>query len=337
MSHGNGDGAERGSGLRYPGAVGGGQGLGSRVGPVKLTVEPATAEVPGHRIGRGAGRMRLGKLDHAMSARLGLGCLPLGGAYGPADPARALRLVRFALDSGVVLLDVTSEGEVQRIVEQAIAGRRDEVVIAAHGPADATGVTEDCERTLRRLGVEHLDLYHLHLGGSRIPVEEAVGAAASLVASGKVGALGIGGVDGERLLRAHATHPLVSVVVEYSLLERGAELDLIPAARDLGLLVAASRPLARGLLTGRTTTGAEHGAFAETLRALAGTAAELNLGPARLALAWLLSRGDDILPLPGTRDRVHLEMNLSARRIELPPEAEQALTALTVDPMVSPS
>ncbi|MEV4096108.1 aldo/keto reductase [Streptosporangium saharense] len=292
---------------------------------------PATAEVPGHRIGRGAGRMRLGKLDHAMSARLGLGCLPLGGVYGPADPARVLRLVRFALDSGVVWLDtadVTPGGEVQRIVGQAIAGRRDEVVIAAHGPHGVAGMAEDCERTLRRLGVEHLDLYHLHLGGSRIPVEEAVGAAASLVASGKVGALGIGGVDGERLLRAHATHPLASVVVEYSLLERGAELDLLPAARGLGLLVAASRPLARGLLTGRTAPQTEHGPVAEMLDALAGTAAELNLGPARLALAWLLSRGDDILPLPGTRDRVHLEMNLSARRIELPPEAEKALTAL---------
>ncbi|WP_354639901.1 aldo/keto reductase [Kitasatospora camelliae] len=303
--------------------------------------------------------MQRGTWGRAVPARLGLGCLPLGGGYGRVDPARALRLVRHALDSGAALLDAAEPdagGEVLRLVGRAVAGRRDEAVITAHSrpltapAADAAATpAAACDRALALLGVDHLDLFYLHPPGSPEPVEETVGAAAALVAAGKVGALGIAGVDAGQLVRAHAVHPLATVAVEYSLLDRGAERDLLPAARRLGLLVTAVRPLAGGLLAGRIAARADLGpgdarladprfsverlaAVRELLTELQSTASRHDLGAARLALAWLLSRGEDVLPLPGTRDRVHLEMNLSARRIELPAPARETLTALFAPP-----
>ncbi|MFI5528219.1 aldo/keto reductase [Kitasatospora sp. NPDC051853] len=295
-----------------------------------------------------------------LTSRLGLGCLPLGGAYGPADPAGAVRLIRLAMDSGVALLDaadLTHRGEVLRLVGRAVADRRDEVTIAAHsrparGPARAVGdpraVAAGIEAALRRLGTDHVDLYYLHPGRSAVPIEDQIGLLAGQVTAGKVRHLGLGGGTAEQLVRAHRTHPIAALAVEYSLWRTRAEREQLPAARRLGIGVVAVRPLGRGLLTGRLADPARLApddlrradlrfapgrlaAARARLAELERTAAGLDVGAGRLALAWLLSRGEDVVPVPGTRDPVHLEMNLAAAAVRLPEGTGERLAVLFED------
>jgi aryl-alcohol dehydrogenase-like predicted oxidoreductase len=279
--------------------------------------------------------------------RIGLGCLPLSGAYGPADPVESVRLIRHALDSGVSLLDAadfTGRGDGQRLVGDAIASRREDVVLATHArPGEAASAPKDllrqCDAALRRLGVDHIDLCYLHLlsTDTDVPVEEWVGRLGEAVTAGKVGHLGVHGIDGDQVLRAHSTHPLSALAVDYSLWERRVEREHLPLARKLGIGVVACRPLGRGILTGRIRSPdqldpddlrrldprfSRERLLAErpALSRLEELASGMDVGAGRLALAWLLNQGEDILVIPGTRDRVHFEMNLSALEIDLPSE-----------------
>ncbi|WP_327725156.1 aldo/keto reductase [Streptomyces europaeiscabiei] len=303
--------------------------------------------------------MRLGGTSPPFTGapRLGLGGMALAGAYGPIDHTEAVHLVQQALDAGVVLLDTADAspgGRVRRIVGQAVASRRDEALIAVHSrPFDAGAVTrvgsrglvDDCEEALRQLGVDHIDLYIVHPGGLRVPIEEQMGELAGLLEAGKIRRIGVGGVSGDQLVRAHAIHPVAVVTAEYSLWQRQAERDLLPLARRRGIGLMACQPLGRGLLTGRITTptqlSAEDSRHADprfsverlsavrsSLRALEEVAADMSIGAGRLALAWLLSRGEDIVPVPSTRDRVHLEMNLSAHGLRLDRETQHRLSTV---------
>ncbi|QFR00474.1 aldo/keto reductase [Streptomyces phaeolivaceus] len=285
---------------------------------------------------------------------LGLGSLALAGHYGAVDHAEAVQLVRQAVDSGVVLLDTPdmfAGGRVRSIIRQAVASCRDEVFIVVHGPPAAqsalagTGrgeIVDDCENALRELGLSHIDLYVLHPADGRTPVEEQMEELAGLVATGKVRNVGISGMDTDRLIRAHSVHPVAAVAVEFSLLRREAELGILPLARRLGAVLLAGRPLGRGILAGRITDTARLDAVdvrrtdprfsAEALssvqvllRTLHEVAADLDTSAGRLSLAWLLLGGTDVIPLPSTRERIHLEMNLSAHRLRLPQEALRRL------------
>jgi aryl-alcohol dehydrogenase-like predicted oxidoreductase len=350
---------------------------------------------------------------------MGLGCLPLGGAYGPAEPAESARLVGHALDAGVALLDacdLPGRTDVQRVVARAVAGRRGDALLALHhrpapGDGPAGNPVAACEAALRRLGVDQLDLWYLHPDGGEVPVEERVGPLAELVRAGKLRHVGLSGVSGEELLRAHTEHPITALAVEYSLWHREPERELLPLARKLGVGVVAARPLGRGLLTGRIDpaallaaapgdpavatvptppslpprgpesggpepggprraagprAGAARGggpvgrggrrprgagtpwetgdstplgaaqlhALGPRLARLSEIAAGLQLGVGRLALAWLAAQGEDVTAVPGTRDRVHLEMNLSSLGVRLGPETFEAIGGLFPPPPV---
>ncbi len=278
-----------------------------------------------------------------VAASLGLGCTALTGAYGPADPDEAMRVVRRALDGGVSLIDLTDGGgEAERLVGKAVAQRRDEALIAAApGPTPSGWVSrpEDlgraCDASLARLGVERIDLYVVDPGVGDAPIEETMGAAGGLQDAGKIAHIGVRGLDGKRLRRAHEVRPVAAVAVEYSLWRRRAERELLPVARELGMGVIAGRPLGRGFLTGRITSPIQLGSAdvrrrdprfspesLETelprLRDAQRVAADMDVGMGRLAIAWLLAQGDNIVPVPSTRDLVHLEMNLTATGILLP-------------------
>lgn len=290
------------------------------------------------------------------ASRMGLGSHALSGTYGPVDARTVADLLAFAVDEGVALIDgagcTRSEPARRRAVHRVIAARRDQVVLSGHlRPADeAADPVAACEALLRRLRVDYLDICFLDAGldprtdqgpdtgpnallGTAladVPLEERIGAVAGLVEAGKVRHLGVRNATGGQLRLAHRTHPIAALAVDYSLAARGAETDRLPAARELGLAVVAAAPLNRGLLTGRVPVAADPPglipATAATLRRLQELAAELDVGMARLALAWLLSRGADIIPVPSTRNRVHLEMNMMAARMTVPAEALERLT-----------
>ncbi len=281
-----------------------------------------------------------------VSTSLGLGCTALTGAYGPADPDEAMRVVLRALDGGVSLIDlIDADGEAERLVGKAVAHRRDEALIAA-GPGaarwegrDCVSRPEDlgraCDASLARLGIERIDLFVVDPGATGAPIEETMGVAGRLQDAGKIAHIGVRGLDGHRLRRAHAARPVAAVAVEYSLWQRRAERELLPLARELGMGVVAGRPLGRGFLTGRITSPVQLGpgdvrrldprfspesleAELLRLRDAQRVAADMDVGMGRLAIAWLLGRGGDIVPVPSTRDLVHLEMNLTATGILLP-------------------
>ncbi|MEU6412342.1 aldo/keto reductase [Microbispora sp. NPDC046933] len=305
-----------------------------------------------------------------VSASLGLGCTALTGAYGPADPDEAMRVVRRALDGGVSLIDlIDGDGEAERLVGKAVAHRRDEALIAAgpgavrgYGSARSDGsvrwdgavrgdgsarwetrgcvsrpedLVRACDASLSRLGIERIDLFVVDPGAAGAPIEETMGVAGRLQDAGKIAHIGVRGLDGNRLRRAHAARPVTAVAVEYSLWRRRAERELLPVARELGMGVIAGRPLGRGFLTGRITSPVQLGpgdvrrrdprfspenleAELLRLRDAQRVASEMDVGMGRLAIAWLLAQGDDIVPVPSTRDLVHLEMNLTATGILLP-------------------
>ncbi|MEU6427254.1 aldo/keto reductase [Microbispora sp. NPDC046973] len=293
-----------------------------------------------------------------VSASLGLGCTALTGAYGPADPDEAMRVVLRALDGGVSLIDlIDADGEAERLVGKAVAHRRDEALIAAAprgvrwaGAARWEGRCESrpedlgraCDASLARLGIERIDLFVVDPGAVGVPIEETMGAAGRLQDAGKIAHIGIRGLDGSRLRRAHAARPVAAVAVEYSLWQRRAERELLPVARELGMGVVAGRPLGRGFLTGRITSPVQLGpgdvrrqdprfspenleAELLRLRDAQRVAADMDIGMGRLAIAWLLARGDDIVPVPSTRDLVHLEMNLTAAGILLSEAVKDSL------------
>ncbi|MEV5711894.1 aldo/keto reductase [Actinoallomurus sp. NPDC052274] len=286
--------------------------------------------------------------DGPAVSRLGLGCMSMTGSYGPADPHEAAATLLEAFDSGVTMFDTGDfygDGANEELVGQTLAPHRDRVVLAtksgvrrtAEGlvPAGAPDyLRRACEASLRRLRTDHIDVYYLARIDPAVPVEESVGALADLVAQGKVGHIGLSEVSAATLRRAHAVHPISVVQTEYSLWERHVENDILPTLRDLGAALVAYSPLGRGLLTGavRATTRYDSGDFRATapryngdnlkanltiVEAITHLATTKNATPAQIALAWLLARGSDVIPVPGSSRRPHLRDNLAALDLQL--------------------
>lgn len=298
----------------------------------------------------------LGEL--AVSAQ-GLGCMGMSHGYGAADDAQSIETLRRALDLGVTLLDTSDfygAGHNEELIGRAVAGRRDEVVLATKfGFAnrlgepteirgDAAYVRQACEASLRRLGVDHIDLYYQHRVDPQVPIEETVGAMAELVRAGKVRHLGLSEAGAQTIRRAHAVHPIAALQSEWSLWTRDLEAEIAPVCRELGIGLVPFSPLGRGFLTGRyssveglaeTDVRRTQPRFADgnlernlaIVAKLNELAAEKGVTAGQLALAWVQHRGDDVVPIPGTRRQRYLEENLAALAVELSPEDLAAIEA----------
>lgn len=283
--------------------------------------------------------------------RIGLGCMNLSHAYGvPPSEDDGLAMLRGALDAGVTHLDTATlygGGRNERLVGRAIAGRRDEVVLASKGGmaiVDGVRVIDGRPETLRaqidasleRLGVERIDLYYLHRWDKSVPIADSVGALAEAVQAGKIGAIGLSEVSVDRLREAQAVAPIAAVQNEYSLWTRNTEIAMLEATRAAGVALVAFSPLARGFLSDSVGDPAalaekdirrpmprfqpEHWpANAALLPAWRALAAEAECTPAQLALAWLLSRGDHVVPIPGTTALEHARANLAAASLRVDP------------------
>jgi aryl-alcohol dehydrogenase-like predicted oxidoreductase len=279
---------------------------------------------------------------------IGLGCMGMNHAYGTGDETESIATIHRALDCGVTLLDtaeVYGPHINEELVGKAIRGRRDGVVLATKfGFAPGSGVTQidgspsnarrAIEGSLRRLGVEVIDLYYLHRKDPAFPIEETVGAMKELVQAGKVRFLGLSEVAAETIRRASKVHPISAVQSEYSLWERGIEDSILPAMRELGVGLVPFSPLGRGYLTGAFQSSSDFGA-ADFRRSLprfddAHLAANQKLvdivkavaerhgaTPAQIALAWVLASAPDAVPIPGTKRRKYLDDNLGALNVHL--------------------
>lgn len=289
----------------------------------------------------------LGRTGVEVSA-IGLGCMGMSEFYGPVDDATSLAVIDRALELGVNLLDTADmygPWTNEELVGRAIAGRRDTVVLATKFGIDRTVepgqknvknspeyARAACDASLRRLGVDHIDLYYLHRRDPEVPIEETVGGMAELVQAGKVRYLGLSEVSAETLRRAHAVNPITALQSEYSLFTRGIEMEILPASRELGITLVAYSPLSRGLLAGyRDETIPADDFRAELPRftgedrkhneALAARVAEMaeRIGctQAQLSLAWLLSKHPDVVPIPGTKRLRYLEEKVAAVAVRL--------------------
>ncbi|WP_409182343.1 aldo/keto reductase [Amycolatopsis sp. VS8301801F10] len=279
----------------------------------------------------------------------GLGCMGMSHGYGAADDAQSIETLRHAIDLGVNFLDTSDfygSGHNEELIGRAIADRRDEVVLATKfGIAnrlgeptqvrgDAAYVRQACDASLRRLGIDHIDLYYLHRVDPDVPIEETVGAMAELVRAGKVRHLGLSEASAQTIRRAHAVHPIAALQSEWSLWTRDLEAEIAPACRELGIGIVPFSPLGRGFLTGRyrtTETMADNDVrryqprFAEgnldrnlaIVAKLEELAAAKGVTTGQLALAWVQARGEDVVPIPGTRRKQYLEENLAALTITL--------------------
>jgi aryl-alcohol dehydrogenase-like predicted oxidoreductase len=310
-------------------------------------------------------RRRIGKFGLETGA-IGLGCMGMNHAYGPGDEAESIATIHRALDRGVTLLDtaeIYGPYTNEETVGKAIRGRREHVVVATKfGFVPGAGVTrvdgspENAKRavdgSLRRLGVEVIDLYYLHRKDPAVPIEETVGAMKRLVEEGKVRFLGLSEVGVETLRRACGVHPISAVQSEYSLWERGIEEAILPAMRELGVGLVPFSPLGRGYLTGVLQSAAGFGAddfrrklprfddehmaanrkLVEVVKVVA---ARQGATPAQVALGWILAKAPDAVPIPGTKRRTYLEENLGATNVRLTEDDMKELdgvAAMTVGP-----
>ncbi|MDP5228154.1 MULTISPECIES: aldo/keto reductase [Arthrobacter] len=283
--------------------------------------------------------------------RMGLGCMNVSHAYGVAPtPEEGATLIRAALDDGVRLLDTATlygGGRNEELVGRAIAGRRHEVILASKGGmalVDGVKTIDGRPETLRaqveaslgRLGVDHIDLYYLHRWDKSVPIGESVGALAEMVEAGKIGAIGLSEVSVARLREAQAVAPIAAVQNEYSLWSRNPELGMLEATREAGVALVAFSPVARGFLADGVSSPAdlserdirramprfqpEHwAANAALLPAWRNLAADAGCTPAQLALLWLLSRGDHVVPIPGTTSVAHLREDFAALGLQADP------------------
>lgn len=279
-----------------------------------------------------------------MLPRMGLGCMSLSHAYGVAPSEdEGLAVLRAALDSGVTHLDTATlygGGRNEELVGRALRGRRDEVVLASKGGmaiVDGAKVIDgrpsilraQVDASLKRLGVDHIDLYYLHRWDKKVPIGESVGALAALVEAGKIGAIGLSEVSVARLREAQAVAPIAAVQNEYSLWSRNPELGMLEATRSSGVALVAFSPVARGFLSDSVGDPSDlvekdirramprflpenWPANAALLPAWRALAAEASCTPAQLALAWLLSRGEHVVPIPGTTSIDHMRENEAA-------------------------
>ncbi|WP_448712783.1 aldo/keto reductase [Microbacterium profundi] len=284
-----------------------------------------------------------------MLPRMGLGCMNLSHAYGiPPSPEDGFALLRAALDAGVTHFDTATlygGGRNEELVGRALKGRREEVVLASKGGMamiDGVKVIDgrpetlraQVDASLRRLGVDHIDLYYLHRWDKTVPIGESVGALSSLVDAGKIGAIGLSEVSVARLREAQAVAPIAAVQNEYSLWSRNPELGMLSATADDGIALVAFSPVARGFLSDGVSDpaalaekdirrgmprfqGSNWEANAALLPAWRALAAEAACTPAQLALAWLLSRGDHVVPIPGTTNPDHLREDFAALSVDV--------------------
>jgi aryl-alcohol dehydrogenase-like predicted oxidoreductase len=292
----------------------------------------------------------LGKLT---TSDLGLGCMGMSQFYGAGDDAESVRTIHRAIDLGVTLLDTADmygPYHNEQLIGRAVRDRRERVVLATKfgnvkdGQGRVVGVNgtpeyvrTSCEGSLRRLGVEVIDLYCQHRVDRATPIEETWGALAELVQEGKVRYLAISEASAETVRRAHAVHTVTAVQTEYSLASRDPEAGLLEMLRSLGIGFIAYAPLGRGLLTGRITSTDDLGdddfrrglprfqpenltSNAALTRQIAEVAKAREVTVAQLALAWVLARGQDIVPIPGTKTRRRLEENVAAAALTLTPE-----------------
>ncbi|MFF7892292.1 aldo/keto reductase [Streptomyces sp. NPDC007907] len=286
---------------------------------------------------------------------IGLGCMGMSAFYGTADEEEGVATIRHALDLGVNFLDtaqvygpLTNES----LVGEAIRGRRDDYVIATKfnyrmddavpgdistvGPQDGSPahVRSSVHGSLKRLGTDHIDLYYQHRVDPNVPIEETVGALGELVAEGKVRYIGLSEASAQTIRRAHAVHPVTAVQSEYSLWSRDVEAEVLPTCRELGIGFVPYSPLGRGFLAGRFTSPNDLDAndwrrqnprfqdanLEANLRLAAKVkeiAAEKDVTPAQLAIAWVLAQGEDLVPIPGTKRRTYLTQNAAAVDIDL--------------------
>ncbi|PWC85046.1 aldo/keto reductase [Azospirillum sp. TSO5] len=292
-------------------------------------------------------------------SEIGLGCMGMSEFYGPTDDAQSLATLERALELGVThydTADMYGSGHNESLLARFLTGKRDRVTIATKfGIVRQPGeyarrvdtspayVAQACDASLKRLGVETIDLYYAHRVNPEIPVEETVGAMAELVKAGKVRALGLSEVSAATLRRAHAVHPIAAVQSEYSLWTRDVEAAVLPTCRELGISLVAYAPLGRGMLTGAVSSPDQFAendfrriaprfagdnfdrnlALVEQVKALA---AQKGCTAGQVALAWLLAQGPEILPIPGTKRIKYLEENVGAAAVTLTDAEVKALS-----------
>lgn len=311
--------------------------------------------------------MRKRKIGTLEVSAIGLGCMGMSIAYGKRDEAGSVRTLHHALDRGVNFIDtadIYGDGHNEQLIGNALKGRRHEMILATKFAntmasdgsyevrADPAYVLAACHRSLRRLETDVIDLYYLHRIDPKVPIEETVGAMKTLVEQGKVRHIGLSEASASTIRRAHAVHRLTAIQTEYSLWTRDVEAGILPACRELGIGFVSYSPLGRGFLTG-LITGVDSLADDDRRRAhprffgenisrnlhlldvLRQTGDDIGATPAQIALAWVLSKGPDIVPIPGTKKVGWLDENIAATELELPAELVATLEERFVSGAVS--
>jgi aryl-alcohol dehydrogenase-like predicted oxidoreductase len=308
--------------------------------------------------------MQTRKIGSLQVSAIGLGCMSLSHAYGVPPPAEvSARVLLAALDAGVTMFDTAALygfGANEEVVGPVLKPHRRRITLVSKGGVAGVqfpdgvkrvidgrpeALRRNCEASLRRLQTDVIDLYYLHRFDKKVPIEESIGELSKLAREGKVRAIGLSEVSAATLRKAHAVHPIAAVQTEYSLWTRNPEIALLQACRELGTAFVAFSPLARAFLTGKLLdVGALHAKdirrgmprfepanYAANLKLLPAyleVARELGCTPAQLALAWLLHRGEDIIPIPGTTSLEHLAEDLAAADVKLSPAIMERLDSL---------